>query len=131
MKCPRKLLLISIFLLITLTSCHKVDKTVNTYELAEVEKNLENDYMEAKDNHYINLSFDEISVIFPRGKEEIYELEIKPKYIHYRDEKMTKLIKEQVEVSKKYLGNKIKDIDFEIRLFSDGNTKVINMEKNF
>lgn len=121
MKSKKQILYIIFIGIIAICSgCSGKENTIDTLPIQTVEKTIESDYTEAKNGYYSNLIVDDFLVMFPRGKDQIYRLMIQPKKSQVTGDEMISLVQEQIGVAKGYLGDGIKDSDFEIELF-EGN----------
>ena len=115
-----KLYIIFIGIIAVYSGCSRKENTIDLLPVQTVEKMIESDYTEVKNGYYSNLIIDDFLVMFPKGKDQIYELMIQPKRLQVTGGALISLVKEQIGVAKGYLGDGIRDSDFEIELF-EGN----------
>ncbi len=115
-----KLYIIFIGIIAVYSGCSRKENTIDLLPVQTVEKMIESDYTEVKNGYYNNLIIDDFLVMFPKGKDQIYELMIQPKRLQVTGGALISLVKEQIGVAKGYLGDGIRDSDFEIELF-EGN----------
>lgn len=89
--------------------------------LEEVRGTIQSDYNQLKEGKWGNVKTNDFEVQFT-NKNEIYNLEISRKKEKLNGKKMKRLISNQIDISKQYLGKDIRDKDFEIGMIFDDNT---------